>query len=136
MTQSIEIAEELCRSRRARNVLLVEDSQADAELCLHILNEGGCLVKLCRTGECGVTAVMSMSFDLAILDIQLPGIDGLETARQIREIDEDIPIVISSGSFGNPNLVEVMKQGYVVVPKPFSLDKIRALATGIGILKG
>lgn len=136
MTQSLQIAEQLCRSREPKNVLLVEDSAQDAELALHILNEGGCIVKLCRSGESAIAAVRFHKFDLAILDIQLiGGMDGLEAAKAIRKIDPDLPIVISSGSYGNPNLIAVMQEGYVVMPKPFSIAKIRALATGVGIFK-
>lgn len=135
MTQSIQIAEEICRTRRARKVLLVEDSRADAELTTYLLNEAGCVVTLCVNGELGVEAVRNNQFDIAILDVQLPGINGLEAARRIKLLDPELPIVICSGSYGNPNLVAAMEQGHIVVPKPFSLDKIKALSAGVGLFK-
>ncbi len=78
-----------------KRILVVEDNEQNMYLITFILEKHGYEVLGVRTGELGLEAVKKEKLDLVIMDIQLPGIDGLETVKQIREMEmfKDLRIV-------------------------------------------
>jgi CheY-like chemotaxis protein len=77
------------------NILYIEDNDQNFYLVHYILTAAGYLVIRARDGREGINSAMNTIFDMILLDIQLPGMDGYATARELRKIPEvaDIPIV-------------------------------------------
>lgn len=91
-------------------ILIVEDEEAIADLEKDYLELSDFEVTIENTGDKGLKTALSGNFDLVILDLMLPGIDGFEVCKQIRE-EKDIPIIMVSA-------------------KKDDIDKIRGLGLG------
>lgn len=91
-------------------ILIVEDEEAIAELEKDYLELNDFEVTMENSGDTGLATALSEDFDLIILDLMLPGIDGFEICRRIRE-DKNVPILMVSA-------------------KKDDIDKIRGLGLG------
>jgi DNA-binding response OmpR family regulator len=77
-----------------RHVLVVEDNCDQAELLVLNLKDLDCCVKHARDGRAGLELALSGRFDLMILDLVLPGLDGLEVCKRVRQHDGAVPILM------------------------------------------
>jgi DNA-binding response OmpR family regulator len=114
-------------------VLVVEDEFKMAELLRRGLEEQGCRVEVAYTGHDGLRIARSSTFDVVTLDVMLPGIDGLEVARELRRFRVLTPILFLTARDSKLDIVRGLELGgddYLT--KPFSflelLARLRALA--------
>lgn len=91
-------------------ILIVEDEEAIADLEKDYLELSGFEVEVCNDGESGLKNALEKDYDLFILDLMLPGVDGFEICRQIRD-KKNTPIIMVSA-------------------KKDDIDKIRGLGLG------
>ena len=110
-----------------RRILVVEDDADIAEILrLHLADEGYG-VDWAGSGEAGLENLGARRYDALILDIMLPGIDGLEVCRRVRAMPHYTPIIIISARSGETHRVLGLELGADdYVTKPFSLMELVA----------
>ena len=79
----------------SKKILTIEDDISIAELEKDYLEIAGFEVEIENSGETGLLLALEKEFDLILLDIMLPGVDGFEICRQIRE-KKNIPVLMVS----------------------------------------
>jgi two-component system nitrogen regulation response regulator NtrX len=105
-------------------VLIVDDEAGVRSALGGVLRDEGYAVEAVESGEACLDRVTRAPFDVIILDIWLPGMDGLVTLARLRERRVDAPVVMISGHGNIESAVRAIKMGaFDFVEKPLSLDK-------------
>jgi len=107
------------------SILVVDDEAIMQEILGDFLREEGYDVEVAGSGEDGVERARQRFYDCAIVDLMMPGIDGIETMQQLREIDPSLPVIMVTAFASVESAVEAMKQGaYEYITKPFKNDEV------------
>jgi two-component system nitrogen regulation response regulator GlnG len=110
------------------NILVADDEESMRWVLSKALKKKGFNVDLARDGDEALRMIKSSDYDLAILDIKMPGLSGLELLDRVRELKSDLLVVIMTAEASMKNAVEAMKRGaYDYLTKPFDLDVIDAI---------
>ena len=108
-------------------ILLVEDDPVIAQNERDALERDGYRVEHRATGEAGVEAVRALLPDLVVLDVGLPGMDGLQVLRQLKSQFPKLPVVLASARAEEVDRVVGLEMGADdYVTKPFSLRELSA----------
>jgi DNA-binding NtrC family response regulator len=94
------------------DILFIDDDETILEMIYYMFrNEGGYNITLCDSGEKGLEALNKRNFDLVITDMVLPEMSGMQLIDEIKEKNQDIPILILSGFDDVHLVVDAMKRG-------------------------
>jgi len=108
------------------DILVVEDEPAVSEYFEEILAGYGYTVKIASSGEEAISLVIKNNPRLILLDIMLPGIDGIETLRQIRKFDQKVIAFVVSAHLDTINEVDRYSLDiYTELEKPLGVDKLK-----------
>ncbi len=112
-------------SKERLKILLTEDDANLGILLVDYLESEGFEVKLCTDGEVGLQAFLKYSFDLCLLDVMLPKLDGFSLAKSIRSKDKKVPIIFITAK----SLKEDKLKGYDLgaddyITKPFDEEEL------------
>ena len=108
-----------------KSILIVDDEQSIRESLTGILQDEGFTPLSVESGEAAIERVSEERPDLILLDIWMPGMDGMETLTKIRDIYPDQLVVIMSGHGTIETAVKATKLGaYDFIEKPLSLEKV------------
>jgi len=95
----------------AANVLLIDDEQQFLKVLEERLETRGLKVNTATSGEDALTLVNDRNFDAIVLDLAMPGIDGIETLRLLKEKNPDLEIIMLTGHATVQKGIEAMKLG-------------------------
>ncbi len=117
----------LAKSTKA-TILIVDDEESILETLTGILEDEGYEVITASSGEKALTHFTESSPDIVLLDVWMPGIDGIETLKSIREKNKEVCVIMISGHSNIDTAVHAIKLGaYDFLEKPLSLDKVLIL---------
>ena len=113
-------------------ILVVEDEPKTGDYLKQGLSEAGFMADLARDGIDGLHMALTEAYDLAVLDVQLPGIDGWEVLRRIRKSGKDTPVLFLTARDAVEDRVKGLELGaddYLVKPFAFAefLARVRTL---------
>ncbi len=116
-------------------VLLVEDERRLAAALVELLKKNHITADHMARGDDGLDYALSGIYDVIILDIMLPGMDGLQVLREFRKENKNTPVIMLTARGEIPDKVTGLDYGADdYIPKPFSTDellaRIRAVAAG------
>jgi two-component system nitrogen regulation response regulator NtrX len=110
------------------NVLIVDDESAIRESLQGVLEDEGYKTAAAASGEACLECLGRQSFDVVLLDVWLPGMDGLSTLEQIRALADPPEVVIISGHATIETAVRATKLGaFDFLEKPLSVDRTLTL---------
>ena len=110
-------------------ILVVEDNELNLKLVRDVLGYAGYEVVEARTGEQGVELAAECLPDLVLMDLQLPGIDGIEALRQLRAspLTQDVPVVAVTAFAMREDRERAFRAGFDgYVEKPFGVRELPA----------
>jgi len=114
-----------------RSILVIDDEQAMCELVQTIFEKLNAEVDTALSGEDGLSKLYGLRPDLVILDILLPGMDGIEVCKRIRDVSE-VPIIMLTAVGPDKQLVNALHAGADdYVTKPFKTDELVARALAV-----
>ena len=108
-----------------RSVLIVEDNKETQRLISNLLKDNKYKTYLVSDGNEVINKFNQCKPDIVLLDIALPGLDGISILKQLKEINEDIIVIMISGLSGVRNVVTSIKLGaYDYLKKPFDTEEL------------
>ncbi len=112
-------------NKRSINILIVEDEEAIRSGLIDVFVFHGYDVDSAATGPEGLNKALTGKFDLILLDIMLPGMDGYEICNEIRAKDRDQPIIMLTAKTSDEEIIQGLKLGADdYVAKPFSIQQL------------
>jgi len=110
------------------HILIVDDEESQRTLLAGFLDKKGHEVITASSGKEAIDINSTTGFDLVVMDLKMPEIDGVETMRRMREIDPETYYVILTGYGTVESAVQAMKHGaYDYLNKPVNLDELELI---------
>jgi len=107
-------------------VLLIDDDAALRDVLSFALEDFGHHVESFGRGEAGLAEFDRVKPDVVVTDLKMPGIDGVEVVRRVRDLDARVPIIVLTAFGSIADAVEVMKLGaYDYLTKPYNRDELK-----------
>ena len=107
-------------------IMIVDDEEIVLRSCQRILGGGEYLVDAVQSGPEALRKADETDYDIVVLDIMMPGMDGLEVLQQLKERHPGVDVIMITGLSEISTAVQAMKLGaYDYLPKPFDPDELK-----------
>ncbi len=111
---------------KGKKVLIVDDQYGIRLLLLEVFSKDGYQTFQAANGKDAINIVHEESPDIVLLDMKIPGMDGLEILKHIKKINEDIKVIMMT-AYGELDMLEEATSNGVLThfTKPFDIDELR-----------
>ncbi len=110
------------------SILVIEDKDSMREMLSKTLEAEGYEVETVRAGEEGVERAKGKKYDVVLADLKLPKMDGIEVLSTLKELDNDVAVILMTAYGTVEKAVEAMKEGaFDFLTKPFDTDHLSVL---------
>ena len=107
------------------NIIVIDNESVICDACNLVLTERGHVVDYCKTGKTGLLAVERGGYDLVLLDMKLPDMDGMDILKIIKGERPELLVIVITGYSTLLNAVQAMKLGATdYLSKPFTDDEL------------
>ena len=106
-------------------ILVIDDEEIMRDILETLLTREGYTVRLASSGNEGLEYARTSSYDAAVLDVMMPGLDGIATLEELKKIDDDMPVLMVTAFASVETAIAAMKAGALdYVTKPFKNDEV------------
>jgi signal transduction histidine kinase len=106
-------------------ILIVDDEQQILQLCHEVLTQQGYQIQVADSGQSGIACLEAEAFDLLVVDIKMPDVDGLTVLRRARDLDPDLTAVVITGYATLDRAIAALHAGARgFIFKPFGLEEL------------
>ena len=110
------------------NILIIDDEESIRDSCALALKKSGYSTASADNGIDGIQLFKSQFFHVVLLDLRLPGVEGMEVLRIIKEESPETPVIIITGYASIESAVETIKHGaFDYIAKPFNTEELRVI---------
>ncbi|MDI6854517.1 MAG: sigma-54 dependent transcriptional regulator [Deltaproteobacteria bacterium] len=110
-------------------ILIVDDDEGLLHFLARFFGKQGYGVQTCSSGQAALEALAAEPFDLILLDYKMPGLNGLDTLREVRKSQVKTPVIIMTAYGTTDTAIEAMKLGaYDYLLKPFDREELQRIA--------
>src|ERR687895_1214200 len=107
------------------SILVIDDEEIMREILETLLKGEGYSVRLAASGEEGIELARNIPFDAAIVDVMMPGIDGMTTLESLKKLDDQLAVIMVTAYASVENAINAMKRGaFYYITKPFKNDEV------------
>ena len=122
-------------------VLIVDDEKDFCDILFRVVKRGGFTALVAHDGEMALEMIKLGLPEVVLLDVRMPGMDGIEVLKRARKIDSRLPVIMITAYSGVHDAVEAIKKGaYDYLPKPLDnnalIERIRSAIAERRILSG
>jgi CheY-like chemotaxis protein len=112
----------------ACRVLVVDDQRVVRQYLQFVLQRAGYDVVLASDGEQGIQALAARGVDLVLTDLKMPGMDGFDVLRYVRQSPRPVPVVLMT-AYGSPEMAEEARRlgAFAYLAKPFEFESLRQI---------
>jgi DNA-binding NtrC family response regulator len=109
-------------------ILIVDDEEIVRQTIGDYLSQAGLVVEVANDGQSGLERIKASDYDLALIDLRMPGIDGITLLREIREVKPDLSVVIITGHGNMEAAIQALRLGAIdFLTKPIKLLELDAM---------
>jgi len=113
------------RKERTGRILVVDDEPIVCKSCVKVLRPEGYSVSTTQSGRDGIEKGASGDFDVVVVDLKMPDVDGMDVLHGVKEKQPDVEVIVITGYSTVSTAVEAMKLGAIdYLPKPFTPDEL------------
>ncbi len=106
-------------------ILVIDDEEIMREILEALLAREGYQVRLAASAEEGLEIARAVPLDAAVVDVMLPGVDGIAALDELKKLDEELPVVMITAFASVENAIAAMKRGaFDYITKPFKNDEV------------
>jgi len=125
MPRTATVESQTSAATRKGSILVIDDEEIMREILEALLSREGYDVRLATNAEEGLNFARSMPFDAVIVDVMMPGMDGISALDELKKIDEELPVLMITAFASVENAIAAMKRGaFDYITKPFKNDEV------------
>ena len=110
---------------RKGTILVIDDEEIMREILETLLTREGYQVRLASNAAEGLDLARTLPFDAAVVDVMMPGMDGISALDELKKIDDDLPVMMITAYASVENAIAAMKRGaFDYITKPFKNEEV------------
>src|SRR5688500_6309474 len=111
--------------RRNASILVIDDEEIMREILDALLTREGYHVRLAASAAEGIELAKSVPFDAVIVDVMMPGMDGIGALEELKKLDDELPVLMITAFASVESAIAAMKRGaFDYITKPFKNDEV------------